>query len=463
MLRVTRTSSKQPPVAQPPLPPASGPSSDVFHRIERQLKSDPAFQQITVDGLSWIDPFTGLTIPAPFGYLEPAREYLVTKQPWKTIKPKSLDELGRLRWVIHLRTYGNDEERLKILGKDGRWMNPYTGKWVTLPKGTRAHFVDVLAEVLATCPEAQTNRLLEPRRLDQLTRANRDDSGPAEIVGDFDSRVSEPSKTATQRISGHRSSETNLMPVATVAPGGDDLDRAKRIIDKMMPEPPELPGYGAMVHYEPHSKVGGDFYDFITLADGTHLIVVGDVSGHGVQGALVVVAALKALRYISRGRSDLRGILSAFNDEVRKDLVSGQFITLFAAVLDAEAHALTVVCAGHGCALVANRKKRAVLETLGTPGPAIGLVGGDTFARALKPVQVDLAPGDVVFVYTDGLNEARDQKAQEFGLFRVMGAVVAHLDQPYDGLVHAVISDVKAFCADNIDDDLTVLALARDA
>ena len=432
-------------------------------RAEILLNTDAAFRILTVDSLAWLCPYTGAKVPAPFGHFEVAREYLAEKRPWVRFKPKAAEDLNKWRWVLHLRDNIDEEPRLSMFGKDGRWLNPYTGKWVVLPPQARTpqQRQEICARVLAVCKEAQSGRLLPLVQLEALHggKAAAERERSAFSVDALDPLTQ---TGATQRISGSRATEVDLRPADSATTGHSDLLRAKAIIEKMLPEPPAVPGYGVMVHYEPHGQVGGDFFDFLPLADGSTLAVLGDVAGHGVQGALVVVAALKALRFLSQRHEDVSALLTAWNDDVRRDLLPGQFITVFAVRFHPETHKATLYCCGHQPALLCSPTRKEVLQLVGQIGPAIGLMSSAIFSKALRPVSLDLLPGDVLVNYTDGLNEAHDRHGREFGQFRVYGQLISHLDQPYDHLVKLTVGEVKAFADDKLEDDLTVICLTRE-
>ena len=170
--RPTGTSARQPLGQQP-----------TTQRLAQRLERDPAWRVTTVDGLSWIDPFRGTVVPAPFGFDEPALTWLQQHRPWqsdgKQINPKPLAELQFLRWVHYLRTQLADVEQvwLRHFLPDGRWLNPFTGLPVAgLIRDNGKITMDTvrqLAVVLRDCPQAQGGRPLDREviaaRLRELT------------------------------------------------------------------------------------------------------------------------------------------------------------------------------------------------------------------------------------------------------------------------------------------------------
>lgn len=160
--RVTGTSGRFSPVAPGPLNDA---------RLKQQLVNHPAWQVLSVDGLNWIDPFTGTVVPAPFGFEEPALAWLRQHRPWQregqVVEPKPLAELHFLRWMHWLKTRLPEPEHswLRQFLPDGRWLNPFTGESIAgIVRDNGRLTIDTvrqLAAVLRDCPQAQSGKPLE--------------------------------------------------------------------------------------------------------------------------------------------------------------------------------------------------------------------------------------------------------------------------------------------------------------
>ncbi len=360
------------PVGPTPEEKAAAELKALSEKVVAALKGEPAFKVMTVDGLNWIDPYSLEVIAAPFDYLEVALEHLVRTKPWLPNKqPHPLGDLQLHRWLLFLREHMEFESALRTFASDGRWLNPFNAQWVPLARRSGAIDAAALTEmatVLMKCPEAQSGKLLDGYRLQEVVRleVNQRKGGPTLPEHNH----------ATTRISGSRASQTGI--VAVKQGGGpvvdEDLDKAERILDKLLSPLPAVQGFGFTLHYEPHSQVGGDFYECQEIDPGRFFIALGDVSGHGVQGALVVVAALKSLRYVLKTERDLVTIVGRLNDEVKGDLVSGQFITMFAGLLDTGTRTLQCVCAGHHPAVMISRERPEVVRRIGSGGAAIGLL-----------------------------------------------------------------------------------------
>jgi len=425
---------------------ASSSSANLLEKLDHALRNDPVFQVITVEGTHWIDPFTGTRVHAPFGYYEPARLWLIAHQPWTHARLKQFHQLQVFRWRLYLHRHLDQDTRLRQFAPDGRWLNPYSGQWV--PIGGYQGTVTAMAQrrmatYLADCQQARTCRMLPQRYLDELVLA-----------------MSPTGGKATTRISGWRSAPQE--PLSCAFPRVDDpeLAQARTTIEGLISPLPTIAGFGFAVHYEPYIGAGGDFYECLPLGDGRVLILIGDVTGHGLQSAKTAMTALESLHAILHDERHLMPMIARLNDVLRGTLPKGKFVTLFAGILDVSTQHLTCLCAGHHPALLLNLERSAVISRIGGHAPAMGLVTSDMQRLSLTPVEVQLQHGDVVFLYTDGLSEARDELQEEYGEARVMASILANLSQPYDRLVANVVAEARRFAEGVLDDDLTVLAIA---
>ncbi|MBA2481170.1 MAG: serine/threonine-protein phosphatase [Planctomycetes bacterium] len=421
------------------MPPRAAPAGANSLPVEllKRIDLDPLFQVMTSDQQQWLDPYTGKSIPAGHGRVQAAREYMLGTNVWREQDTLPLERLEYERWRLDLIRLLPLEPRLRLFGKDGTWLNPYTGEFV--PSVTRedgkitVRTVSLMADALVAANASASGRMLEAQYLVNQAKAS---SGRANTTAYF-----------------HKQ-----------APTFDEaMEKAKSVQQHMLSDLPHLERFQFAAHYSPHHGVSGDFYEVMSLPDGRILLVVGDVSGHGVQAALVVATALKTLRFVARQNSDLIGLLTAFNDEIKTDLLPGQFITLFAGALDPDTGTLACVRAGHHPALVVNLHGDVVLRKIGKTGMAIGIATGSAFASTLTQEVVDLTPGHVFIQYTDGLTEAMNPAEDEYGEARLYASLFAHLrDLPQD-LVDGIAREVAHHAEGSVGDDLTILAVVATA
>jgi serine phosphatase RsbU (regulator of sigma subunit) len=402
---------------------------ELAHRIE----VDPLFQVMTLDHQHWIDPYTGRAVPASLGRVRAAHEYLLENDLWREHEPLPMSRLDYERWRHDLVKLIPLEPRLRLFDRDGAWLNPYTGEFVhgvTRDEGKlTAHTVAAMARNLCASPAARGGRLLEAQFLVNKARTRQD----------------RPDTT----------SYFSRQPKAY----DEAMEKAKSVQQNMLSSLPFVEGFQFAVHYTPHHGVSGDFYEVLTLPDDRVLLVVGDVSGHGMQAALVVATALKTLRFIARQTSDLVNLVTQFNAEIRADLLPGQFITLFAGALDPITGRFSCVRAGHHASLIANMRSDVVLRRIGRIGMAVGLASGQTFSATLREEVVQLEPGDVLVQYTDGVTEALSPSDDEYGEARLYASVLDHMTLPPQQLVDGIAHAVARHANGSVGDDLTILAV----
>ncbi len=439
--------------------------------IVDRLVNDPLFQLMSLDRSHWVCPYTGRAISAHGGRLPAARAYLERSGVWRSMEPLQLRRLQVERWRHDLSTQLGREPRLRLFSRQGRgWLNPYTGDLVPdvgLDDGQLSpKTITRMAEVLAACPAANTSPMLPQEEI--LQRYHRS------------AAAAEASAAAIERAENSDTSEvvwigdvgtdslrkTASLPAIPAVPsserrervGTEDMSQAQRVQQRLLTGLPSVPGIGLGVHFAPRSGVGGDFYHVERLSEDQLLLAVGDVSGHGVQAALVAATALKTLRFVLRGGAEPLDIVLACNDELREDLLPGQFISLFLAVIDSAENSVTAICAGHHPALLVNLAREFPVQRIGRPGMAIGLGSRETLERMLKPVTLTLQAGDILVQVTDGLIEATDHADQPWGEGGWMASVLARSDRDAaQALADGLVADLRASIQRPVDDDLTVL------
>jgi PAS domain S-box-containing protein len=199
---------------------------------------------------------------------------------------------------------------------------------------------------------------------------------------------------------------------------------ARIVQSAMLPaDAPGFPGVEFAARSEPADAAGGDFYDYIPLSGGRLAVVIGDASGHGFAAALVTVAARSYLRACSSVEGNVSRILSQVNSLLLKDGLDGRFVTLFYASIDRQDNRITYAGAGHtGYLLAANGD---VKRQLASTGPPLGW-----FPDADYPCeQLAVAPGDVLLLLTDGIEEAMSPSGEQFGRERLLTFVREHIQR----------------------------------
>jgi serine phosphatase RsbU (regulator of sigma subunit) len=197
--------------------------------------------------------------------------------------------------------------------------------------------------------------------------------------------------------------------------------------------------------------VGGDYYDFVRGPRRT--FTLGDAAGKGVPAALMGVWAQACFRQQARGGARPGEVLSALNRELVAMDQPQAFVALLCACVEARAGRLWFANAGLTPPLLRRRDGR--FEELSQSGVLLGVTPQASYADAV----VDLAPGDVIVIYTDGLSEAR-RGDELFGTRRLREVVEAHAGGGASALLHALLEAAQAF-ADQPLDDVTVVVLKQ--
>ncbi len=242
-----------------------------------------------------------------------------------------------------------------------------------------------------------------------------------------------------------------------------DLDVARDIQRILLPSSaPEVAGYQINGVNIPARHVSGDYLDYLKLDDENLGIVIADVSGKGVPASLIMAMCRSALRSEARGRSSSAEVLSKVNRQLFPDIKEDMFISMAYGILRPRDHTFTLARAGHDAPLWYVHASREVTKVQ-SPGMALGIDGGDVFDRVTTDLTIQLAPGDCLFLYTDGVTEAMDRNSQEFGLDRLMRSIQASASGGASAIIRRVTHDVREFCG-NIpqNDDITLIAVRRD-
>ncbi|MFT7667697.1 MAG: sigma-B regulation protein RsbU (phosphoserine phosphatase) [Planctomycetota bacterium] len=239
------------------------------------------------------------------------------------------------------------------------------------------------------------------------------------------------------------------------------LENASIVQDNLMPQvPSDFSGYDVFGWYRAAERTSGDFYDFFKTRDGRYGVVVGDVTGHGPASALITSQAQASLRSTVRVVSDLREAVGIVNEDIADRIEVGNFVTLFVALLS-ENGDIEVVNAGHTPPSVYSAKTGKITK-LDAHGPALGMMDDFVFDESTK---FRMETGDVLLVFTDGITEARKLSAPDdlLGEEGLEGLLMEGVKKTSDAkpLAELLIKQVLDFCADNCEDDMTMVAVRR--
>jgi phosphoserine phosphatase len=217
-------------------------------------------------------------------------------------------------------------------------------------------------------------------------------------------------------------------------------------------------GYDVAGRSVPADETGGDSFDVIPQRDGTLMLLLGDATGHGIGPALSVTQVRAMLRVASRLGAGLDDALMHINDQLADDLSSNRFVTAFLGVVDPRTHRVTHHSAGQG-PLLHFHAGSGECEWFGSSRMALGLFAGLPVKGAKS---LDLSPGDILGLMTDGVFEQEDAAQQQFGQERVAEIVRRHRGRPMGELLESILSAVASHRgAVPQADDVTVLLVGR--
>jgi len=237
--------------------------------------------------------------------------------------------------------------------------------------------------------------------------------------------------------------------------GSGEIDEAGVTQRGLLPRNiPQFPGYDISAAWRPAGTVSGDYLDVLKL-DSNHLaLCVADVIGKGVPAALLmsnVQAAVHALASEMLPTGELTGRL---NRIVAANLGSGKFITLFYGVLDKAHRRLTYTNAGHNEPILIHQNGECVRVNHG------GVVLGVFPDWSYKQEHVDLAPGDRLVLFTDGITEIENAEGDPFGDERLIELLTANRTLGAEAMQQRVMAAISEFSGGNFSDDATLIVTA---
>lgn len=225
---------------------------------------------------------------------------------------------------------------------------------------------------------------------------------------------------------------------------------------------PQVPGFRFATRFEACADVTGDFYEFIRLPDGRIGFAQGDVSGHGMQAALVMSMAKKTVAIYASAGDGPRETLTKVNDNLVDDLGGKLFISMIYGILDPSKHTITWARAGHNPVIRFNTRT-GVLTEIKPKGMVVGMKAGATFSSSLEEQAIAVESGDLLLIYTDGITETMNRQQVEYGVELLKEVVRKHAKNGPDALVNVIMDSVRQFRGGGSStDDSTLLALAVD-
>ena len=239
----------------------------------------------------------------------------------------------------------------------------------------------------------------------------------------------------------------------------EELSIARALQMSMLPTScPTLEGFQIAALSTPAKEVGGDFFDFFLMDEETVGLIIGDVTGKSVSGALVMSASRSVFRMLSEEHLPVGDIMVRANKRIKKDIKTGMFVALLYALIDSRNNNLHFCSAGQTQPVKYSsiRQEAVLLDTLGDKFP-LGILAEADY----QETTINLEKGDRVIFYTDGIVEAMNPNKELFGFDRLLDLIKEFGALQAEGLLSKIISQVDAFCAGAPpNDDLTVIVVS---
>ena len=234
-----------------------------------------------------------------------------------------------------------------------------------------------------------------------------------------------------------------------------DLELARNIQRSLLPSKfPKMNNFDIAAYSQSARQVGGDYYDLIKISKDDLLFAVGDVSGKGVQAALLMANLQAFLKSIAKQNFLLDEATNLINDLVSENTTLGNFITFFWAVVNDENLSLTYVNSGHNPPLLL---RGGELRKLNVGGMLLGVM---PTMVPYKSETLQLEKNDILFLYTDGISEAMDGSGNEYGEEKLESLIIKLNEQSSQQILNKILQSVQEHCGEaEQSDDITCMVI----
>lgn len=233
-----------------------------------------------------------------------------------------------------------------------------------------------------------------------------------------------------------------------------DLAIAREVQHGLLPHSvPEFRGIELRGICIPAIGVGGDYYDFLELGEGQLGLVIADVSGKGIPAALLTAGLQASVRALFRPTSDTGELTARLNNSLSRIVSGSRYATLFVARYERDTRTLHYTVAGHHPPLLLRGERVTRLSQGGVP---IGLFEESSYREVCQ----QLAPGDLLALFTDGIVESPNADSEEFGEGRLIELLRRHAELPLERIVEHVLAGLSQWSgSQQAHDDLTLVLL----
>lgn len=238
------------------------------------------------------------------------------------------------------------------------------------------------------------------------------------------------------------------------------MNMARSVQEALIPETlPQIPGWDFDIFNLTASDLGGDYCDLILLHDGKLLFLLGDVTGHGADSALLMVMVKAAVMRLAESATTPEDLMNRLNRLIFRLMKRRKMMTCVVGMLDPQSGRICMVNSGHPYPF--RRGHAGDVEEIHSVGFPLGL---SEKKLKLQPVEICLAPGDAVILYTDGLVEGMDADGNMFGYERIHGtARVIQAESAKSVREGMITAFMRHHHSSKLEDDLTMIVLRKNA
>lgn len=241
-----------------------------------------------------------------------------------------------------------------------------------------------------------------------------------------------------------------------------ELELAAKIQLSLLPkENPAIEGYDFAGISIPAKEAGGDYYDFVNLGGHELGIAIGDVSGKGMGAAIYMTLTKGILQAHAEENASPKTVLGKVNRLLYRTIEKNTFVSMFYAILDYQNDTLLYSRAGHNPGILCSGTDGNT-RFLKSKGMALGLEEGTIFKNTLVEESIDIKPGDVLVLYTDGFTEAMNNNMDEYGEERFTNLISSSTNKSSGEILELILEDVSSFIEEYPQhDDMTIVIIKK--
>jgi phosphoserine phosphatase RsbU/P len=234
-----------------------------------------------------------------------------------------------------------------------------------------------------------------------------------------------------------------------------EIEIAREVQQRLFPQRlPEVASLSYAGHCRPARGVGGDYYDFLALASGRLGLVIADVSGKGIPAALLMASLQASVRGQSQAGSNVAELMAQVNRLVYDASPENRYATFFYAQFEPSTRRMVYTNGGHNPPIVLRGDEVLRLET---GGPVVGLFRPSTYQQE----EIQLFPGDLLVLFTDGISEAENPEEEEWGEEALIETARRQRDLPPSEIITRILTDADTFAAGAPQHDDMTLVVAK--